>query len=258
MRSTTLTRAGDGLYAAGAAVAVVLLLPILVVGLFFARLALFVAAAGAVAAGLLAFATSGRFREWLRYAGEELVPYKGMGLATDVSLGPGHVWARLSGTDACVGADDLMQAALGPVDRVDLPAVGRHVEAGEPLFRLHRAGRSLSGRSPLSGTVVAVNPHLGAEPGRVNAVPFGGGWTVRLAADDMRRERHGLRRGVAARELFRREVDRLLGVVAASQGVPAMADGGEVVGQIHEHIDDDTWKRLQRAIFDEPAAPDAA
>ena len=37
-----------------------------------------------------------------------------------------------------------------------------------------------------------------------------------------------------------------------------MADGGEVVGQIHEHIDDDTWKRLQRAIFDEPAAPDAA
>ena len=57
------------------------------------------------------------------------------------------------------------------------------------------------------------------------------------------------------RELFRREVDRMLGVVAAAEGVPMLADGGEVVAEIHRHIDDETWKRLQAAVFAEPAAP---
>lgn len=254
MRSSTLTRWGDGLYVAGLTLAVVLVLPLVVVGLFLTRVAMFVVGAAAVAGGLLAFAFSRRFREWLEYSGQEVVPYKGMDLATDVALAPGHVWARVSGPEADVGADDLMQAALGPVEHVDLPEVGRHVRAGEPLFRLHRGERSLSGRSPLTGTVVAVNRALNEEPGRVNAAPFAGGWAVRLAADDLRRERHGLRRGMAARDLFRREVDRLLGVVAASQGVPAMADGGEIVAEIHEHIDDDTWKRLRTAIFAEPTA----
>jgi glycine cleavage system H protein len=243
----------DVLKVAGLTLAAMIAMPAIAVLLFFARAALLFVLIAAVAASIVAFAFSPRFRGWLRYVGEPVIPYKGLELATNVALAPGHVWARVSGSEALVGADDLMQAALGPVDTVDLPAIGRHVEAGEPLFRLHNGKRALSGRSPVTGVVVAVNDALREDPGRVNNTPFTDGWAVRVAGDDLSRERHGLRRGMNARELFRREVDRMLGVVAAAEGVPVLADGGEVVAEIHRHIDDETWKRLRKALFAEPA-----
>jgi hypothetical protein len=126
------------------------------------------------------------------------------------------------------------------------------VQAGNAVFRLHHGGREISGRAPFTGTVVAVNEGLRAEPGQVNVSPFTRGWVLRIEAENPRRERHGLRRGAAARELFRREVDRLLGLVAAAEGRPALADGGEVVAGLYHHIDDQTWSRLRRAMFAEP------
>jgi glycine cleavage system H protein len=243
----------DVLKVAGLTLAAMVAMPAIAVLLFFARAALLFVLMAAVAAGIVGLLLSPRFRGWLRYVGEPMIPYKGLELATDVALAPGHVWARVSGEEALVGADDLMQAALGPVDAVDLPPVGRRVQAGEPLFQLHNGKRALSGRSPVTGTVVAVNDALRDDPRRVNNTPFTDGWAVRVAGEDIRRERHGLRRGTSARELFRREVDRMLGVVAAAEGAPMLADGGEVVAEIHHHIDDATWKRLQAAVFAEPA-----
>lgn len=243
----------DVLKVAGLTLAVMVAMPAIAVLLFFARAALLFVLLAAVAAGLVAFVLSPRFRGWLRYVGEPVIAYKGLELATDVALAPGHVWARVSGDEALVGADDLMQAALGPVDAVELPPVGRRVQAGEPLFRLRNGKRTLSGRAPVGGIVVAVNDALREDPRRVNNTPFTDGWTVRVASQDMRRERHGLRRGMSARDLFRREVDRMLGVVAAAEGVPVLADGGEVVAEIHRHIDDETWNRLRAAVFAETA-----
>lgn len=254
MKADTRTPWRDGLRVGALTLVALLALPAIAVLFFFVRAALLVVGLSALAAGVVAFAVSPRFRDWLRYVGEPFVPYKGLGLATDVALAPGHVWARLQGTQASVGVDDVVQAALGPVDAVDLPDVGRHVQAGDPIFRLHHGTRGLSGRAPLTGTVVAVNEALRDEPGRVNGSPFTNGWVLRLSADNLRRERDGLRRGTAARELFRREVDRLLGLVAAAEGMPALADGGEVVAEIHQHIDDATWARVQRAVFAEPGA----
>jgi hypothetical protein len=48
----------------------------------------------------------------------------------------------------------------------------------------------------------------------------------------------------------------MLGVVAAAEGVPSLADGGEVVASIHAHIDDPTWRRLRSTVF--AGAADAA
>lgn len=245
MNAETRTRYLDGLGVVALALVLLVAMPALAVLLFVLRGVLVVAALGILAGAGVAFAVSRRFRGWLRYVGEEVVVYKGLKLATAVGLAPGHVWARLEGPSACAGADDLMQAALGPIDRVELPEVGRHVQAGEPLFRLHNGARSLAGASPLAGTVVAVNDALRGEPGRVNAAPFTAGWTVRLAGGDDRQARKRLRRGLEARELFRREVDRFLGAVAAGEGVPSLADGGEVIAGIHRHLDDDTWARVQ-------------
>jgi hypothetical protein len=123
------------------------------------------------------------------------------------------------------------------------------VEVGQPLFRLHNGGRSLAAPSPLTGTVLAVNETLREQPSWINSAPYEQGWAVRMGADDVDRQRHGLRRGVRARELFRRDVDRLLGAVAAAEGMPALADGGELAAGIHRHIDDECWRRLETEVF---------
>jgi glycine cleavage system H protein len=252
MRSTRWRdRAAD----VAALVLLTMAVPVLVVALFVARAALLALAVLLLAGGMAAAVVSRRFREWLQYVGEREVPYKGLRLATDVALGPGHVWARLFGASALVGADDVMQSALGPVDRVELPEVGAHVRAGDPLFRLHHEGRSLAGRSPVSGTVTAVNNALREEPERVNRAPFEGGWAVRIAAENPRRDRLALRGGAEARSLFMREVDRVLSSVADVEGSPALADGGAVVPTLHAHISDRAWAHLSRNVF---AQPDAA
>jgi glycine cleavage system H protein len=249
MKTEIRSRWREGLGVTAIAVLIVLVLPALAAVLFLLRATLLVALVAAAVAGLVALAVSPRFRQWAGIGEEEPAGYKGLGLAPDVALAPWHTWARIDGGVATVGVDDLAQAAVGPVARVELPEVGRHFESGETLFRAHHGLRTLDARSPLSGTVVAVNDALGLEPTRLNVSPFAEGWAVRLADDRVRTERRQLLGGARAREFFREEVDRLLTLAAAGDGLPTLADGGLAVDELHLHIDEWSWDRVQRSFF---------
>ena len=230
---------------------IAILLPLVAVAAFVLRAGLFAGALLAVVAGMATFAVSPRFREWLGFQVEPGLTYNGLRLDTGVALGAGHAWARFDGGEATVGADDLMQAVLGPVEQVELPGLGTRVRRGEPLFRLRHGDRSVAVASPIAGTVVHANPELADSPGLVNDAPFAGGWAVRLGSDDPRRDRQELLRGGKARAWFRGEVDRLLAdLLPGSAGTaPALPDGGELVEGLHRYIDDATWSRLQARFF---------
>ena len=149
-----------------------------------------------------------------------------------------------------VGADDLMQAVLGPVETVGLPPAGLHVEQGEPLFWARRDDRTLEVRSPLSGTVVSTNERLRDDPSLLNQAPFTAGWAVRLRGDHPREDRRRLFRGRSAREWFRGEVDRLLSAFTPDAMVGAtLPDGGVVSHELWAHIDDATWEAMNRVLF---------
>jgi glycine cleavage system H protein len=233
---------------AALALLVALTLPLLGVLLFFTRAALLVTVIALGLAGIAAYSLSGRFRDWLQLMVEGQVSYKGLELATDVALAPGHAWARVRGPEAVVGVDDLAQGSLGPVDLVELPRPGLHVERGQPLFRLSSGRRTLTVRTPVGGTVVGVNDTLVENPMVVNALPFGEGWAVRLAGPEVRRDRRQLLRGLRARDWFRLEVDRLLATLTA-EAVPTLPDGGVVTGELSAHVDDAAWEMLQESFF---------
>jgi glycine cleavage system H protein len=240
----------DVLITAGCFALVLLALPALAVGAFLIRAVFFVALPVAVVTGATFWFTSARFRSWFGAATSPVATYKGLRLATDVALDGGHAWTRVEGANVTVGADDLLTSALGPADRVDLPAPGRQVSRGDVLFRLTRGDRDLEILAPIGGTVVAANDALRQEPGLVNADPFRRGWAVRLrGAPESGRDREGLRRGPEALVWFRTEVDRLfatvLGDVAAA---PAMADGGVVAGDLHARIDNAAWLRVKATL----------
>jgi glycine cleavage system H lipoate-binding protein len=197
------------------------------------------------------WAVNPRFRDWFAAAGEEQVEFNGLRLATDVALHSGHGWATLARKEVAVGADDFVQATLGPVETVELPAVGSRVAQGERLFSLRRGLRSVAVRAPLSGTVIGRNEELLARPQTVNEAPFTRGWAVRIQPDNMPAEAGRLRCGKEARDWFRAEIDRLMTTALANDPhMPTLPDGGTISGDLYRHIDDDAWQELKRAFFD--------
>jgi glycine cleavage system H protein len=235
----------DLLVLAGTAALVILMLPLLAAGAFFLRAAFFVAIPLVVVSGLVLWMSSDRFRVWVRNAGT-MNSYKGLRLAPDVALDRGHAWTRSRGTEATIGADDLLATTLGPLDAVELPPPGRSVMRGETLFRMKHGSRTLDVRAPVSGTVAATNRAVARDPRLVNEDPFRRGWTVKLRnIAETGHEPADLRRGPDAFDWFRTEVDRaLVAVAGGGAAAPAMADGGVVAGDLHRRIDDATWEQL--------------
>lgn len=211
---------------------------------------LILVAVAVVPGSLLLYRFHPGFRRWLDAPGERQIRYHGLHLATDVALHPNHSWARVSGRNAAVGIDDLMQATLGPVEAVDLPLPGSRVEQGERLFRLQRGDRHVDVRAPVSGTIVAANEELLPCPSLVNVDPFGRGWAVLIKADQFQDDAARLRRGNEAGVWFRQEIDRLLATVLGSASVqPALPDGGTFVDSLHQEIDDQAWAELTENFF---------
>lgn len=204
----------------------------------------------ALAVSLVLYRFRPGFREWFDASGEEQISYNGLHLATDVAVHPNHSWARVRGKEAVVGVDDLVQSTLGPVQAVELPPLGSHVEQGDRLFRLRRGERYVDVRAPLSGTVVAANEALREHPGLVNDDPFERGWAVRIKADRLQKEAAPLLRGSQARSWFRQEIDRLLTTVLGHPTLqPALPDGGTFVEGLYREIDDQTWNKLTETFF---------
>jgi glycine cleavage system H protein len=190
------------------------------------------------------------FRAWLDSSDELQISYNGLHLATDIAVHPNHRRARVSGKNAVVGADDLVQSTLGPVETVELPPMGSRVEQGERLFNLRRGDRCVEVRAPVSGTIVAANDALLQHPGLVDDDPFGRGWAVSIKADKLQEDAGRLLRGTQARSWFRQEIDRLLSTVLGQAAVqPALPDGGTFVEGLYREIDDDAWKKLTETMF---------
>ena len=83
-------------------------------------------------------------------------------MPADLFFHPGHTWVRLDGDDTVtVGISDFAQKLVGPLDRIQLPAVGASLAQGEAALALDADGASVPMLSPVDGTVVAVNPRLG-------------------------------------------------------------------------------------------------
>lgn len=244
---------GQGLLLAGTLLLIVLSVPLLAVLVLVLR-PLLVVAAGLGLAGVffLAFFSS-RFREWFDAVGEEQICYKGLRLATEVAVHPRHSWARIQGQKADVGVDDLVQSALGPVESVELPPIGKRCDRDAPLFTLRRGARILEVRSPIQGTVVATNRALLELPDLINQAPFTKGWAVRMRVERIEEEGQTLLRGGQAREWFRREVDRLINGLFSSPAIgTALPDGGELTGDLHLEISDHDWHRLTVDFFGTP------
>src|SRR5688500_12693377 len=89
-----------------------------------------------------------------------------------------HEWARHDDDRITIGITDYAQDQLGDVVFVGLPDAGAAVEAGKPLGEVESTKSVSDVYSPISGTVVAKNAEVEANPELVNTDPYGAGWLV--------------------------------------------------------------------------------
>jgi glycine cleavage system H protein len=96
-----------------------------------------------------------------------------------------HEWLRVEDGEAVVGITAYAADELGDVVFVELPDVGRVLQAAEAFGVIESVKTASDLYAPVGGEVIAVNEALADEPELVNAEPYAGGWMVRLRLDDV-------------------------------------------------------------------------
>ncbi len=89
-----------------------------------------------------------------------------------------HEWASRKGHLVRVGISDFAQSELGDIAFVELPALGKKVNQGDPVCLLDSMKSSSEIYAPVSGKIVEINKKL--ENGEncliINDDPLGEGW----------------------------------------------------------------------------------
>ena len=100
--------------------------------------------------------------------------------AVDYLFNENDVWVRAVDGTARVGISDYMQQSLTDINYFDSPKTETSVDQFGELGSLESAKAVFEIISAASGTVVAVNPAVIANPGLINEDPYGNGWLVEL------------------------------------------------------------------------------
>jgi glycine cleavage system H protein len=104
-----------------------------------------------------------------------------MNLPASLKYTKDHEWIRVEGDVAYVGVTDHAQKELGDIVYVDIDTLDKDV-AQHDVFGTVEAVKTVSDLfSPITGTVLEVNPKLADSPETVNSDPYGDGWMVKIS-----------------------------------------------------------------------------
>ena len=96
-----------------------------------------------------------------------------------------HEWGRIDEEGILtVGISDHAQDLLGDIVFVELPDIGKTLEAEEESAIVESVKAASDVYAPLSGEVIEVNEKLLDEPEIVNGSPYEEGWFFKIRLDD--------------------------------------------------------------------------
>lgn len=101
-----------------------------------------------------------------------------------------HEWIKADKTGGTVGITHYAQEKLGDIVFVELPKVGRHLDAQESFGTVESVKAVSDIYSPASGSVTEVNAALADSPALLNQDPHGAAWLIKLKLDDPKEVEH--------------------------------------------------------------------
>lgn len=107
-----------------------------------------------------------------------------MNIPAELKYTKEHEWVRVEGNTAIIGITEFAQGELGDIVYVEVDTLEEEV-AQDQVFGTVEAVKTVSDLfSPLSGTVIELNPELADTPELVNSDPYGAGWMIKLDIKD--------------------------------------------------------------------------
>jgi len=96
-----------------------------------------------------------------------------------------HEWISIEDDNIVrVGITDFAQEELGDLVYIELPELGRHVEAQEQCAIVESVKTASDLYSPVSGEIIAINESLNDEPEQINDSPYES-WIFSVKADNL-------------------------------------------------------------------------
>jgi glycine cleavage system H protein len=124
-----------------------------------------------------------------------------MNIPAELKYTKEHEWVRVEGNTAIIGITAFAQGELGDIVYVEIDTLDEEVTQDQ-VFGTVEAVKTVSDLfSPLSGTVIELNPELADTPELVNSDPYGAGWMIKLEIKDAG-ELEGLMDAAAYAELI--------------------------------------------------------
>jgi glycine cleavage system H protein len=106
-----------------------------------------------------------------------------MAAPQDLYYAKTHEWLRLEEDTAIIGITDFAQNQLSDLTFVELPEVGRQVEAGDEVAVLESVKAASDIYAPVKGEIIEVNDVLEDEPERINNSPYDEGWLFKIKVE---------------------------------------------------------------------------
>ena len=108
-----------------------------------------------------------------------------MNIPSNLKYTKEHEWIRVEGEVAYVGITDYAQGELGEIVFVEIETVGESL-AEHATFGSVEAVKTVSDLfMPMSGEILEMNAALEDHPELVNNDPYGDGWMIKVAINDL-------------------------------------------------------------------------
>ena len=108
-----------------------------------------------------------------------------MNIPSNLKYTKEHEWIRVEGEVAYVGITDYAQGELGEIVFVEIETVGESL-AENATFGSVEAVKTVSDLfMPMSGEILEMNTALEDHPELVNNDPYGDGWMIKVAINDL-------------------------------------------------------------------------
>ena len=171
---------------------------------------------------------------------------QGIKIPQGVYLHPGHTWVVLTSEGRVrIGLDAFATRLLGPMDRIELPLMGKTLQRDQVGIRMHRGDLHTGLLAPVSGVVTAFNPKVTGNPGTLAADPYGNGWLLMVQPDHLRQDLHTLQMGGEACAFIETEILHLYEALETHLG-PLATDGGSLADDILGQLPPTCWERMAR------------
>ena len=170
-----------------------------------------------------------------------------------VFISEGHTWANINEEGLVkVGIDDFAKKLIGKITSIEFPNLGMSVKKGQPLFTVKQGNRTITFRSPVSGTVKEINKPLSNDLESLEYTPYENNWICTIDADELENEIPQLKIGKAAVAFYEENIEQLTELkkkIKTGSDKEIKSNGHIYIGEM-ENLDDVSWKRYCDEFFE--------